>query len=118
MILMDDLMIVTTRLLDSSIKYEARRTWPSESLARSYVVLNRHGSRPCPKNLRAALKHPIMIDGRNLFQPEKMAELGFNYISVGRPEVIVKKERSHPDARRWLTHFSEGHSFSCAGSRS
>jgi UDPglucose 6-dehydrogenase len=46
--------------------------------------------------LRAALKHPIMIDGRNLFQPEKMAELGFNYISVGRPDVVAKKSAAIP----------------------
>jgi hypothetical protein len=32
-----------------------------------------------------------MIDGRNLFPPEKMAELGFHYISIGRPEVAAKK---------------------------
>jgi UDPglucose 6-dehydrogenase len=43
------------------------------------------------ERLRAALKHPIMIDGRNLFRPEKMAELGFQYVSVGRPEVAAKK---------------------------
>jgi UDPglucose 6-dehydrogenase len=46
--------------------------------------------------LRAALRHPIMIDGRNLFQPEKMAELGFNYVSVGRPDVVAKKSVAIP----------------------
>lgn len=30
------------------------------------------------------LKHPILIDGRNLYDPEKMRKLGFTYKSVGR----------------------------------
>ncbi len=29
-------------------------------------------------------KHPILIDGRNLYDPVKMRELGFTYKSVGR----------------------------------
>ena len=35
--------------------------------------------------LKAALKFPIVVDGRNLFKPEVMAEHGFTYISIGRP---------------------------------
>jgi len=31
------------------------------------------------------VKHPILIDGRNLYSPEKMRSLGFTYKSVGRP---------------------------------
>ena len=34
-----------------------------------------------------ALKRPIVIDGRNLYEPEEMARHGFMYVSVGRPEV-------------------------------
>lgn len=35
--------------------------------------------------LQAALKHPIMVDGRNLYDPAKMREMGWSYKSVGRP---------------------------------
>ena len=35
--------------------------------------------------LRAELKYPIVIDGRNLFDPHLMAAHGFTYYSVGRP---------------------------------
>lgn len=33
---------------------------------------------------RKALSHPILFDGRNLFDPEEMERLGFIYKSVGR----------------------------------
>lgn len=36
---------------------------------------------------RKLLSHPIMFDGRNLFDPAEMEKLGFIYKSVGRPEV-------------------------------
>ena len=35
--------------------------------------------------LNRRLKFPIVVDGRNLFQPKTMQEKGFTYISVGRP---------------------------------
>jgi len=40
--------------------------------------------------IRRELKYPIVIDGRNLYDPEVMAAQGFTYYSVGRVA-------SHPD---------------------
>lgn len=35
--------------------------------------------------LRQLLRHPLVIDGRNLFDPEEMGAQGFAYYAVGRP---------------------------------
>lgn len=37
------------------------------------------------ERIRRTMQYPIIIDGRNLFEPQKMAALGFTYLSVGRP---------------------------------
>lgn len=34
--------------------------------------------------IKAALTHPVVFDGRNLYSPSQLAEMGFTYISVGR----------------------------------
>jgi len=34
--------------------------------------------------VRAALRTPVVVDGRNLYDPEKMRALGFTYRSIGR----------------------------------
>jgi len=36
--------------------------------------------------IRAALARPVVVDGRNLYDPVKMSALGFTYLSIGRPE--------------------------------
>jgi len=36
--------------------------------------------------LRELLTEPLVVDLRNLYDPERMAETGFRYISVGRPD--------------------------------
>ena len=55
------------------------------------------------ERLRALVKYPIVLDGRNLYDPAVMVEHGFSYYSVGRPAalteevpaaVLKKKERA------------------------
>ncbi|MCX5687656.1 MAG: UDP-glucose/GDP-mannose dehydrogenase family protein [Candidatus Omnitrophica bacterium] len=36
------------------------------------------------KRIKKLLKNPLIIDGRNIFDPAKMRKLGFKYISIGR----------------------------------
>jgi UDPglucose 6-dehydrogenase len=34
------------------------------------------------------MKTPIIFDGRNLYNPQKMRELSFEYYSIGRCDVV------------------------------
>ena len=40
------------------------------------------------ERLRGLLKRPVIFDGRNLWEPERMRRLGFTYYSVGRKPVL------------------------------
>jgi UDPglucose 6-dehydrogenase len=42
--------------------------------------------------LNRAVRFPIVIDGRNLYRPEKMAEHGFTYVSIGRPATYNEQQ--------------------------
>lgn len=44
------------------------------------------------ERLRSALRYPIIVDGRNLFDPAQMAAIGFTYMSVGRPGAVHPRE--------------------------
>jgi UDPglucose 6-dehydrogenase len=37
------------------------------------------------ERIRGTLGEPVVFDGRNLWDPARMAEMGFQYVSVGRP---------------------------------
>ncbi len=37
--------------------------------------------------VKALMKAPVLVDMRNIYDPENMASLGFTYVSIGRPAV-------------------------------
>ncbi len=37
------------------------------------------------ERIRSMLREPVVFDGRNLWQPEKMSGMGFHYYPIGRP---------------------------------
>jgi UDPglucose 6-dehydrogenase len=46
------------------------------------------------ERLRQTLRFPIVIDGRNLYDPQVMHDHGFTYVSVGRPTNQRKKNKA------------------------
>jgi UDPglucose 6-dehydrogenase len=73
---------------DPAAMEEARRRLDDRiSYADALVIVTdwneyRHPDLPRIKSL---LKRPIVVDGRNLYDPNKMRALGFTYRSIGRP---------------------------------
>jgi UDPglucose 6-dehydrogenase len=46
--------------------------------------------------LYSMMRYPIIVDGRNLYEPAVMGEHGFTYISVGRPAVYPAPPEAAP----------------------
>jgi UDPglucose 6-dehydrogenase len=40
------------------------------------------------ERLRGVMRRPLIFDGRNLWEPERMRRLGFEYHSIGRKPVL------------------------------
>ena len=45
------------------------------------------------EKLNQTLRYPIIVDGRNLFDPQIMAEKGFTYLSIGRPAAYPLRDQ-------------------------
>lgn len=39
--------------------------------------------------VRSLVKEPLIVDGRNMFEPEEMGNLGFTYVSIGRKTSVL-----------------------------
>jgi UDPglucose 6-dehydrogenase len=43
------------------------------------------------ERIEKALREPVLVDLRNIYDPQRMAALGFEYVSVGRSEDVRKR---------------------------
>ena len=48
------------------------------------------------ETVKAALRHPVVFDGRNLYNPQMLAELGLTHIGIGRNRPATWPERYTP----------------------
>jgi UDPglucose 6-dehydrogenase len=48
--------------------------------------------RPDFPRMKGLMKTPLILDGRNIYRPERMAEYGFEYYSIGRSPVTPAKD--------------------------
>ncbi|MBS4687538.1 UDP-glucose/GDP-mannose dehydrogenase family protein [Aeromonas sobria] len=44
------------------------------------------------QQLKALLNQPVIIDGRNLYDPRQLSEIGFDYHAIGRPHLPAQKQ--------------------------
>lgn len=58
--------------------------------------------RPDFQRMRQLLARPLIFDGRNLYHPERMAQMGFEYYSIGRPHYPPQTNAS-PDLLENIT---------------
>jgi len=50
--------------------------------------------------MKALLKQPVMVDLRNIYDPQTMAEAGFSYSSIGRPAPLDRPAVGQPHEER------------------
>ena len=75
----------TQRRIGDKIKYAETNYEALEGADALVVVTDWNEYRhPDFTRIKTTLKRPILIDGRNLYDPAKMSSLGFTYASIGR----------------------------------
>jgi UDPglucose 6-dehydrogenase len=72
------------RILYHKVNYEALQ----DADALLVVTEWNEFRRPDFERIRKALKHPVIFDGRNIYDLAQMRAQGFTYYSVGRPTVL------------------------------
>lgn len=55
--------------------------------AEALVLLTEWGEFRIPdfERIKREMKAPVIFDGRNIYNPKKLRQLGFTYYGVGRP---------------------------------
>jgi len=87
---------LNSRIAFADTSYEALRD--ADALA---VVTDWNEYRhPDFERMRTLLRRPLIVDGRNLYTPPKMQQLGFEYYSIGRgPDAAATPSPKSPTSR-------------------
>jgi UDPglucose 6-dehydrogenase len=76
------------RLFGDRVHYH-RLNYEALERADALIILTEWNEfrRPDFERMKQLLKHPVIFDGRNIYEPAEMRELGFVYYSIGRRPV-------------------------------
>ena len=90
------------RVLGDSIEY-ASDMYASLSGADALIIATEWNEfrNPDLNFIRRTLERPVIFDGRNLFEPDRLAEMGIEYHSIGRQHIPAADSRVN---RRSLGH--------------
>ncbi|HOO73497.1 MAG TPA: UDP-glucose/GDP-mannose dehydrogenase family protein [Spirochaetota bacterium] len=83
----DPIAIETARAIigDEAVSYEKKNYDVLEGSDALFIVTEWHHFRkPDFEKMKSLLKNPVIFDGRNLYEPSRMKELGFEYYCIGR----------------------------------
>ncbi|HEY6358240.1 MAG TPA: UDP-glucose/GDP-mannose dehydrogenase family protein [Vicinamibacterales bacterium] len=77
---------VAQRIFGARIHY-ARHAYDALTHADALLVVTEWNEfrEPDFKRMKRLMKHPVIFDGRNIYNPAQVRELGFTYASIGRP---------------------------------
>jgi UDPglucose 6-dehydrogenase len=78
-------MAEARKIFGARIHY-ARHSYDALNGASALLILTEWNEfrRPDFQRIRAALKQPVIFDGRNIYEPVDLHKLGFEYVSIGR----------------------------------
>lgn len=73
------------RILGSAVKYY-KDNYDALTGADALVIVTEWNEfrRPDFERMKAAMKQPVIFDGRNIYDPSRLTELGFTYYGIGR----------------------------------
>lgn len=78
--------------------YYAQNPYDALEGADGLLILTEWGEfrQPDWDKVRQSMKAPVIFDGRNLYEPALMAQLGIDYLPIGRPAVYARSMQATP----------------------
>ena len=76
----------TRKILGDRIKYSENPYQTAKDASALLIVTEWNEFKELDlSKIKKLMKDPVIIDGRNIYDPEKVREIGFTYSSIGRP---------------------------------
>ncbi len=98
--------IETTRaILGDSVTYAEDRYGALREADALVICTEWHEfRRPDFSKMQQLMSQPVIFDGRNLYKPRDMADLGFTYLSIGRPHFQAIPNRAALEEEQNVNH--------------